>query len=50
VRCVDGVLCLMQLGNLLTHGRITFAPNSTEVSGLVNHLLSETEVGYHTPA
>ncbi|CAM6001577.1 unnamed protein product [Sphagnum balticum] len=31
------------LGNLLSLGRITFAPNSSEVAGLVNHLTSETE-------
>jgi len=34
----------MQLGNLLEQGRITFAPNSTEVAGLVNYLLTENEV------
>lgn len=32
------------LGNLLTQGRITFAPNTTEVSGLVTHLLTESEL------
>jgi hypothetical protein len=36
------------LGNLLSLGRITFAPNSSEVAGLVNHLTSETEVLHKT--
>ena len=39
-----GVMCFLQLGNLLSLGRVTFAPNTTEVAGLVNHLLTETEV------
>lgn len=45
VLCGDRfVCCFMQLGNLLEQGRITFAPNSTEVAGLVNYLLTENEV------
>lgn len=39
----------MQLGNLLEQGRITFAPNSTEVAGLVDHLLTKNQVSeYHS--
>lgn len=48
--CVDRIMCSMQLGNLLTQGRITFAPNTTEVSGLVTHLLTESEVNHFKPA
>jgi hypothetical protein len=44
-----GMLCFLQLGNLLSLGRITFAPNTTEVAGLVNHLLTETEVLNFSP-
>ena len=45
---IDRILRITQLGNLLLHGRIRFAPHdSTEVSGLANHLLSEIKVDYH---
>ncbi len=33
-----------QLGNLIELGRVTFAPNSTEVIALVDHLMTSTKV------
>lgn len=38
------IFCTLQLGNLLQLGCITFAPDSPEVTALVEYLRNSTEV------
>ena len=46
---VSIIFCILQLGNLLQLGCVTFAPDSPEVIALVEYLSNSTEVRQASP-